>query len=253
MAKRFRSIIVEDEAPARERLKRLLSDFPEIEVIAEAVNGNDAVEIIDTLNPDLLFLDIRMPGLNGFEVLKKIKPSPYVIFCSAYDEYALQAFEEKSIDYLVKPVHKMKLEKSIQKLNAFSTAANNHQLLDTVQEMLSLKHSAAVTTLPIKKSDRVIFLKLADITYFIASDKYVEIHTHQGDKHITDQSLRLLEKKLPGNFIRIHRSYIINTDKIKEVRKHFAGKYNFIMNDLHCTNILSGRSYFSNVKNLFDL
>ncbi len=253
MAKQFRSIIVEDETPATERLKRLLSEFPEIEVIAEATNGIEAVEIIDALNPDLLFLDIKMPGKNGFEVLKSIQPSPYVIFCSAYDEYALQAFEEKSIDYLVKPVRKEKLEKSIQKLNTFSSTDHYNHLLDSVQELLSLKQPAEVTTLPIKKSDRVIFLKLADITHFNASEKYVEVHTLKGVTHLTDQSLRLLEEKLPLNFIRIHRSYIINTDKIKEIRKHFGGKYSFILDDTRSTAILSGRSYYQTVKSLFDL
>lgn len=253
MTKIFRSIIVEDEEPARERLKQLLSEFQEIELIAEAKNGIEAVEIIDTLKPDLLFLDIMMPGLNAFEVLNKIKQSPYVIFCSAYEEYALQAFKEKSIDYLVKPINKTKLDKSIKKLNSLTSFSQRDKLLDTVQEMLSHQQPVKLTSLPVKKSDKVIFLKLSAITYFNASEKYVEINTNTGEKHITNQSLRHLEEKLPQNFIRIHRSYIINVEKIKEVRKHFAGKYNFILNDIHATSIISARSYNQLVKSMFDL
>src|SRR5512133_4209270 len=130
----YRTLIADDEQPARDRLKKLLAEHADqVELIGEAENGIQCVEMIDRLKPDLVFLDIQMPGLNGFEVLKQTSHSPVVIFCTAYDEFALQAFETNSIDYIVKPIKAERIQKSIEKLDSLKSHSDKQELLRIIE------------------------------------------------------------------------------------------------------------------------
>lgn len=244
----YQTILIDDEMPARMRLRHMLSDHPQIKIIAEADNGISAVELVNQHKPDLIFLDIRMPGLDGFEVVQNLEHTPFIIFCTAYDEYALQAFETKSIDYLVKPVRPERLKKSLTKLQAFSPILDSNELNVLVQEMMKNQPKKEVTTLPIKKNQSVILLKVKEIIYFKASEKYVEVYTRNGEKHLTEQSLINLEQTLPDSFFRIHRSIIINTNEILEVKKYLGGRFIFVMEDVSRSEVISSRSYTNEIK-----
>ncbi|WP_066630464.1 LytR/AlgR family response regulator transcription factor [Labilibacter marinus] len=244
----YKTIIIDDEQPALIRLRELLSRYENIEIICEAENGIEAVKKINQYQPNLIFLDIKMPGLNGFEVLEKITHSPYVIFCTAYDEYALKAFETKSIDYLVKPVRPERLHKAMDKLNEMSDPSDKDELLAMVKQLMHSNKKEEATTLPIKTGDKIIFQKLSEVIYLQASEKYIEIHTRQGETHLMDQSLKNLEDKLPSYFMRIHRSYIINTNEIKEIQKYFSNRFVFKMEDVVQSKVISSKGYYTQIK-----
>ncbi|WP_442846068.1 LytR/AlgR family response regulator transcription factor [Leeuwenhoekiella sp. H156] len=243
MSKPYQSVIIDDEPIARERLTRLLLEFPEVfKVIDTAGNGIEALEKIQKYQPDLIFLDIEMPGLNGFEVLEQLEKIPLVIFCTAYDQYSLQAFETLSLDYLLKPVRKERLEKTISKLKHVSQNLSQASIKTLFAEFNKAEKQEPITSLTIREADRIQFIKLEDIIYFESSDKYVNVHTH-AKKHLYDQSLNYLEKQLPSNFVRIQRGLILNKDYILEVHKYFNSRYAFKMKDNKSTQLNSGRSY----------
>lgn len=240
----YKTIIVEDEHLSQQGLIKLLEKFPEIEIIDTADNGIEAVEKINDLKPDLIFLDIQMPGMTGFEVLQTIEYMPIVIFTTAYDEYALKAFETNSIDYLLKPIEDDRLAKAIDKLknmtnssddgDPFEKKINNLLVqLQNQQETLSRIH--------IKIGDEVLFVNLKDAFYFKADNKYTSIFTFN-DEYILNDTLASLEERLPDNFIRIHRGYIINMDHLKKLKKWFGGKYIAVLNDKNNTEVPVSRS-----------
>jgi two-component system, LytTR family, response regulator len=252
--KKYRTLIVDDEEPARIRLIQLLSPYQEmISIVGEAVNGIEAVEMINFLKPDIVFLDIRMPGKDGFEVIQCLQNVPYLIFCTAFDHYALQAFETNSIDYIVKPVKPERLAITLGKVKNLNRNNDYSQVLHWVEETMALRKRETVTSFPVKVGDRVIFIKTDDISYFEANEKYVELNNRQGKKHILDQSLSYLEGKLPGHFLRVHRSIIVNTLLINEIRRYMGSKYTIILNDMPQSHLVSGRAYSEKVKELLDV
>lgn len=254
LVKKYRTLIVDDEEPARIRLIQLLNEYQEtISIIGEAVNGIEAVEMINSLKPDIVFLDISMPGKDGFEVIKSLHNVPYLIFCTAYDHYALQAFETNSIDYIVKPVRPERLSITLDKVRKLSGNNDYSQILNWVEETIALRQKEVVTSFPVKVGDRVIFIKTEDISYFEANEKYVELNNRQGKKYILDQSLSYMEGKLPGHFIRVHRGIIINTLLIKEIRRYMGSKYTIVLNDMLQSHIITGRYYSEKVKELLNL
>jgi len=244
------TLIIDDEQLARQRLKRLLEPFDEIVIIGEAANGLEALNLIDKLKPQLLFLDIEMPLLNGFEMLEKLSTQPKVVFTTAYDQYAIKAFEEGSIDYLLKPVEKDRLEKTITRLNAHQQEQQQIPIAALLQQ-LQPKNTAK--NLTIKIGDRILLIKPADIVYAEAEDKYVFIYTNDGKKHITDYTITGLEQKLSEQFIQINRGAIINTDFIKEIRKGFNGVKIFVMDQTPEVKLTSGRSFNAVINARFEL
>lgn len=245
MSANWKTIIIDDEELARQRLKRLLKDYGEFDIIDEAENGAEGLRLINKLNPDIIFLDIEMPVLNGFEMLGKLSQHPRVVFTTAYDQYAIKAFEEGSIDYLLKPVEKERLEKTIKKLHQF-TAAPAQLPLQELMRQLQIKTTSK--TLTVKIGDKILLIKLTEIIYIEAEDKYVFLHTIDSKKHLTEYTLSALEEKLPEQFLRIHRGAIINIDCIKEIRKGFNGAFVFVMNNAAGSRISSGRSYGDELK-----
>ena len=251
---KYRTLIVDDEEPARIRLIQLLANYQEnVTIIGEATNGIEAVEMISFLKPDIVFLDISMPGKDGFEVIKNLSHVPYIIFCTAYDQYALQAFETNSIDYLVKPVKAERLAITMEKVRRLSGNNDYSQILHWVEEKIETRRKEVVTSFPVKVGDRVIFIKTDDISYFEANEKYVELFTRQGKKYLLDQSLSYLEGKLPGHFLRVHRAIIVNTSLIREIRRYMGSSYSITLNDVHQSRIVSGRYYSEKVKDLLNL
>ncbi len=248
----YKTILIDDEWPARMRLRQLLEIHPEIEIVAEAKNGIEAVELIDQLKPDLIFLDIRMPGLNGMEVIQQVQHMPYIIFCTAYEEYALQAFETNSIDYLVKPVRPDRLQKALDKLQNITKASSNNDLQALIAQMKQMHQpKEEATTLPVRKNQSILFIKICDIMYFKACDKYVELYTRKGEMYLTDNSLAHLEDKLPTYFKRIHRAHIINSSEILEIKKYLGGRYIFVLNDVSKSEVSSSRSFNQEIKASF--
>lgn len=257
MNRLFKTIIIDDEPAARRLMKSLLSEYADrIEVIAEAGNGKEAIEKIHTLRPDLIFLDIQMPDLTGFEVLEQLHYKPSIIFTTAYEQYAIKAFENFSIDYLLKPIKEERLEQSIRKLSEFGKIETSGPGIDVngLQEIIrQLQAPPKATALPVKIGDRIILLRFEQIAYMEAEDKYVYIYTIDGNKHLTDHTLSTLSEKLPPQFYRIQKSYIINKDRIREMHRHFNGRYLFIMDDKTGTRLTSGRTYNESIRAEFGL
>lgn len=245
----WKTIIIEDEQLARQRLKRLLNNYQEVEIIAEAENGLEGLELINQHQPDLIFLDIEMPILNGFEMLSKLgEHQPKVVFTTAYDQYAIKAFDEGSIDYLLKPIELERLDKTIHKLKQTNLAKPVLALDDLLQQ---IKGKTVQKTLTVKLGDRILLIKIDDIIHIQAEEKYVFLYTVDGKKHLTDYTLSTLEGKLPEDFIRIHRSDIINTNYITEIRKGFNGALIFVMNNQ--AKVSSSRSNSESLRNRFGI
>lgn len=240
----YKTIIVEDEELTRNGLKKKLEHFDEIDVIDEAENGIEAVAKINEQKPDLIFLDIQMPGMNGFEVLQNLDYMPIVIFTTAYDEYALKAFETNSIDYLLKPIEEERLAKSIEKLNKFASGDNKKVEFDSnISALLNeiRNKQEKLSRIHIKIGDEIIFVNTSDIYFFKADNKYTSICTFDNE-YIINDTLASLEEKLPQNFIRIHRGFIINSDHLNKLKKWFGGKYVAVMKDKNKTEIPVSRN-----------
>jgi len=243
MTTRYTTLIIDDEPPARKRLRKLLDNFKEVfEIIGEAENGLIAVEKIKSLKPDLIFLDIEMPELTGFEVLEQLTSIPIVVFCTAYDQYSLKAFETNSIDYLLKPVRLERLQQSVNKLQLFSKSSSSQNILELIKKLSLEKEIKKMTSITVKKEDKLVFIKLDEVSHFSADERYVSVHSKNGN-YLSDEPLSQLEKKLPANFLRIHRASIVNTDYVQEVQKYFNSRFVVTLNNQEKTSIVSGRSY----------
>lgn len=246
---KFKTILVDDEMLARQRLTRLLQNYTDIiEIIAEASNGEEAVELIETLNPDLVFLDIEMPVYNGLDVLKKISNDPLIIFTTAYENYAIKAFETNSVDYLLKPIEKERLVLCIDKLRKHSIININKEKLLSDVELVNQESTIKPQSIPVKIGDKTILVKYEDVLYFEANEKYVELNTLNNQKHILEYSLTQLSLKLPSNFLRVHRAFLVNMNLVKEFRKGFNGSAILVMNNKEETKIHTGRTYIEAVR-----
>ena len=254
MSQLFKAIVIDDEPAARRLMKSLLEEHQDVvQVIGEAGNGRDAIAIIEEMKPDVIFLDIQMPDITGFEVIDKLKIKPNIIFTTAYEQYAIKAFETFSIDYLLKPVKEERLANSISKLQQFGRLQQPIDLAGLQEIIRQYQLPQKASALPIKTGDRINLIRFENISYLEANDKYVFIYTIEGQKHITDQSLLALEEKLPPTFYRIQKSYIINKDRIKEMHRHFNSRYLFILDDKSATRLTSGRTYHEAIRSEFGL
>jgi two-component system LytT family response regulator len=250
MDKMWKALVIDDEPLARQRLKRLLKLHDNILVIGEAGNGAEGLQQVQDLNPDLIFLDIEMPVYNGFEMLSRLKDPPKVIFTTAYDQYAVKAFEEESIDYLLKPIEQARLAKALMKLQSRQEPAYTIPL-ELLMKQLNRKKE--IKSLTVKIGDRIILVKLNELTFIDAEDKYVFLNTTDGKRHLTDFTLSALQEKLPEEFVRISRSIIIHAELIKEIRKSFNGTFFFLMCDAQGSKLNSSRSYAAALRERFDL
>ena len=212
-----KAIIIDDERLARNELKKLLSEFPEIEVIEEAANAKEGIEKIETLNPDLIFLDIQMPGMTGFDMLQELDRMPYVIFTTAYDEYALKAFEVNALDYLMKPIEPKRLADALQKLiqaeekELAAQNAFNRELLTESDQVF------------VKDGERCWFVKLSEVRLFESVGNYAKVY-FAGNKPLILKSLNALEERLDEKtFFRVNRKQIVNLRMIEKIEPYFNG------------------------------
>ncbi|HKK66803.1 MAG TPA: response regulator [Bacteroidales bacterium] len=208
-------LIVDDEKPARDLLKMYLGDMQGIEIAGEAANGFEAIKAIGDVKPDLILLDIQMPKLTGFEMLELLDDPPPVIFTTAYDEYALKAFEINAVDYLMKPFDQERLEDAIDK---FRERKQSQPALTRLQAYHDTQKKE-LDKVVVKKGRKVRILPLDDIVYVQSDDDYVMIHTTD-ERFLKARTMRYFETRLPANFIRIHRSHIININYLGEVEPY---------------------------------
>lgn len=234
---KYKTILVDDESLALQRMRRLLEPHGEIiEIVDEARDGAVAIESINCLKPDLIFLDIQMPGFSGFEVIDKLVHPPWIIFCTAYDTYALEAFETHAIDYLVKPVAPERLQKTIEKLQRL-TKEEKGVFQDQLQNLMTALQRSDTKRIQIRLGDRIRFLDVSDIFFFCATDKYVEACTYD-QSYLLSQSLNQLESELPAeDFVRIHRSALVNLNHVGEIIRCFGGSFRVRMNDKRETEL----------------
>ena len=217
----IKAVIIDDERLARNELKKLLLDFPEIEVIAEAANANEGIEKIDSLNPDLVFLDIQMPGKTGFDMLAELDKTPDVIFTTAYDDYALRAFEVNALDYLLKPVEPKRLADAIQKLHLEEDREKDMLSDDDIQVNKSLLHEHDQVF--VKDGERCWFVKLSDIRLFESVGNYAKVYFGP-NKPLILKSLNALEERLDEKvFFRANRKHIVNLRLIEKIEPYFNG------------------------------
>ncbi|GAB2608882.1 LytTR family DNA-binding domain-containing protein [Emticicia sediminis] len=250
----MKTILIDDEPLAIGRLKRLLGKFEDFEIIAEAKNGQEGLEKVTQLKPDVIFLDIEMPEMTGFEMLAQLDFMPLVVFATAYDQYAIRAFEENSIDYLLKPIETERLEKTVDKLRKLksntSDSSMNNSLLQLIEQF---KPKKDIHSISVKSGEKILFIPLTEISFFEAEDKYVFLNTTDGKQYLTNYTIASLEEKLPENFTRVSRSSIINSLLIKELQKYFSGKYLVIMRDIKASKIETGSAYGENLKKLMEI
>lgn len=230
----FKVLIVDDERLSRRRIRRLLSLEPGCDVVGECANGAEAVAMLEKTRPDLLFLDIQMPELDGFEVVRAIRDArPLIIFVSAYDDYAVRAFEVQAFDYLLKPFDGRRLLESLARAKARIEQQRAGVPDSQVVELLKsiTRQQRAPDRIAIRNNGRVLFVKLTDIDWVEASDNYVCLHCGK-DTHVVRETMNELESRLdPAQFLRVHRSAIVNLDRIKELQPWFRGDYRVILRD----------------------
>jgi two-component system, LytTR family, response regulator len=217
-------IIIDDEKLARELLIEFLEPHSDIEIVAECSNGKDAVEKINTLKPQLIFLDVQMPGMDGFDVLESIKHKPYVVFTTAYDQYAIKAFDKSAIDYLLKPLDENRFKLAVQRASDRIKAdeSNVEELISSIKGSID-GNTKYTTHLFVQKSEKLLNIEVKDIVHLEASGDYTVITT-KVDQYLSSSGIGKLEGILdPEAFIRIHRSTIINLNSLKEIEKHFNG------------------------------
>jgi two-component system LytT family response regulator len=247
---KFRAIVIDDEYPARLMIKSLVGNHLDIiELVGEAKNETDAIHLIKNTHPDLLFLDINIPNSNGFEILTKIDYQPFVIFTTAYEQYAVKAFEAKSVDYLIKPIEEDRFSQSMRKLQLLAGSSLPHSDLIQMKKFLEeLQPVKKATAIPIKIGEKFIFLRLEDVSHLEAKEKYVYVITTESVEYLSDNRLTEFEKTLPTNFIRVQKSFIVNTAHVLEVHKYFGNRLIICMNDKKRTRITSGITYIGNIR-----
>jgi two-component system LytT family response regulator len=249
----IRAMIVDDEPLARERIRTLLEAEDGIEVLAECEDGLSAVQIIERERPDLLFLDIQMPEMDGFRVLESLvdlPASPAVIFVTAYDKYALRAFEVHALDYLLKPFDRERFSRAVARARELLKRERKGALDERLLALLAdiKPEQSYLERLVIKSSGRVFFIKTEEIDWIEAASNYVRLHTGR-DSHLMRETMSALESKLdPKKFLRASRSVIVNIEKIKEMHPLFRGEYEIV---LHTgARLTMGRAYRERLQEL---
>jgi two-component system LytT family response regulator len=212
----MRAIIIDDERLSRTELKKMLHDFPEIEIIDEAGNAQSGIDKINNLQPDLIFLDIQMPGKTGFDMLEELNHTPQIIFTTAYDEYAIKAFEVNALDYLMKPIDSKRLEDAIKKLNLPDSDESIKTRINTNHEMLTENSLVFV-----KDGDRCWFVKLGEIRLFESVGNYAKVF-FGNNKPLILKSLNALEERIdPKVFFRANRKHIVNLRMVEKIEPYF--------------------------------
>lgn len=228
---KIRALIIDDEELGRKIIREYLESHPEVEVMAECRDAHEALEAIEKYHPDLLFLDIQMPEINGFELLEMLEKIPHVIFSTAYDQYALQAFEVNAVDYLLKPYVQDRFDLALERVKTNI----QHEQFDRDKIRNLLRHLQPEKKYPermlVKQSGKIIILNTDEINWIEAVEDYVNLHTSK-DSYLVLQSLSRMESKLnPDRFVRVHRSYIVNLEAVTELQPWSNGRLKCHMKD----------------------
>ena len=255
---KMRALIVDDEQPARDELAYLLKAFPEVDIVGQGKNGVEAVNLVKELSPSLLFLDVQMPGLDGFGVIRKLIEKkirlPQVVFVTAYDQYAVQAFEVSAADYLLKPISRLRLEKALARVRRATETADATQKLDKVVEMLERRPVPQKNKLVVKAGGRLYLLDSDDVVYASIEDGVISIVTREFEGQSNFRTVEELQNALdPKIFWRVHRSYLININRIKEVIPWFKSSYQLKMDDRKQSEIPVSRAQTRKLRELLNL
>lgn len=250
----IRALIVDDEPLPRERVRTLLAERPDIELIGECRDGREAVNVILAERPDLIFLDIQMPALDGFEVIEAISAEylPAIVFITAFDEYAIRAFEVNAIDYLLKPINAARFEQALRRATDRLNQSNanvpapERKLLDLIAGLRAAQ--PYTTRFVVRSGSKLSFVRASDVDWIDAADNYVRLHV-AGREHLVRETLKSVESQLnPETFIRVHRSIIINLDRVESVEPSFHGEYVVTMKD--GAKLTTSRSYSERLRAL---
>ena len=252
-------VIVDDEQLARDELAYLLREIEGVDLLAQGKNGLEAVNLIREYSPDLVFLDVQMPGLDGFEVIKKLLekklPIPRIVFATAFDQYAVKAFEVNALDYLLKPIAKPRLEKAIAKLRRMiETAAPTYEKLDRLVQMMEDRPAAQKNKLVVKSQGRLFLVDSEEVIFASIEDGVISVCTRDLEGISNFRTVEELQGNLdPKVFWRVHRSYLVNVNHIKEVVPWFKSSYQLKMQDRKQTEIPVSRAQTRKLRELLNL
>jgi len=254
----LRAVVADDEQPAREELCFLLGQIEDVTVVGQADNGVSALEVISAVEPNVAFLDIQMPGLTGFEVanllLQNASPSPWVVFVTAYDQYAIEAFEVNAVDYLLKPVEQRRLDQAVERLRRrFSTGQARDERIDHLVRLMA-DRGRRRDQLAIKVGDRFLLVQADDVIHASVDGDTIEVATAQVAGTSNYRTLDELQARLdPDLFWRVHRSHLVNINKIKEIVPWFSRNYMLRMKDAKGTEIPVSRAQTKRLRDYLKL
>lgn len=240
----IKAIIIEDEELGRELIKNYLKDRDDVQILTECSNGFEGIKAIQELKPDLVFLDIQMPKLNGFEMLEILDEKPEIVFTTAYNQYAIQAFELNAIDYLLKPFSKDRLIEALEK--AKQRLGSNRTQEEKIKNLVQQPLEEIIERVVVKSNNKINVIPVEKIRYMEAQDDYVMIYTTDG-KHLKQATMKYFEKHLdPNDFMRVHRSYIIRLDQVVQLEPY--GKDNYVAKLKDGPSVKISKSGFKNLK-----
>ncbi len=253
------TLIIDDEKPARDELAYLLSDYHDIQIAGQAANGIEGFDLIRKTAPDLVFLDVQMPGLDGFGLIRKLienhVPLPQVVFATAFDQYAVQAFEVNAVDYLLKPFDKARLGEALERARkTLQTPGDSAGRLETLLSRLEDRQPAAPPKLTVQSKGRLLVIDSDDMVFAKIEDGVITIHTRDAEGTASYNTLDELRQHLKGDaFWRPHRSYLVNINQIKEVMPWFKSSYQLCMRDRRGSEVPVSRNQTPRLRQLFKL
>jgi len=232
----IRTIVVDDEKLARDRMNAFLRKIPDVQLVGEAADGTSAIELIETQRPDLVLLDVQMPGTDGFAVLRALKDPPNVIFATAYDEYAIKAFEIEALDYLLKPFSQTRLAAAVERVRQKIADGRARSDAEAIARAAEPRRSYA-TQIPVHTARKILVVPTRDILWFAVESRLVYAHV-DGRALMTNFTLRELEERLdPQVFFRAHKSRLVNLEQVKEITRWFGGRYRLVMRDSQASQV----------------
>jgi two-component system, LytTR family, response regulator len=227
----IRALVVDDEKLARDRLLSFLRGIDDLEVIGQAKNGVDALRLIEEATPDVVFLDVQMPGLDGFDVLKAVSKPPQVVFATAFDEYAIHAFEVHAADYLLKPISRARLEEAVRRVRQRLAGQTPATQLQDLLQMLEARQRRYLSQVPVHRGRQILVLPSDQILWFEVEYRLVYAHV-DGDRYMTNFTLKELEERLdPEVFFRAHKSRLVNLQHVRAIVPWFGGRFKLVMRD----------------------
>jgi DNA-binding LytR/AlgR family response regulator len=232
----IRTVIVDDEKLARDRVKTFLRKIPDVELVGEAEDTGAAIELLEKEQPDLVVLDIQMPGGDGFGVIRALKEPPHVIFATAYDEYAIKAFEVEALDYLLKPFSQARLLDAVERVRRKLHDGQARPDTEAI-ERVAQPHRSYATQIPVHTARKILVMPVEEILWFAVESRLVYAHV-DGRAYMTNFTLRELEDRLdPEVFFRAHKSRLVNLRQVKEILRWFGGRFRLVMKDSQASQV----------------